>query len=454
MTVTENNGPFKPVRMLDVELSEPLPVIPNLDPVSHQSYGQAWILVRLHTKPVGLVMVSLAAGDLQPEDYVGVIWGQLQKEINEHLLQDGLPSATALEEAALAVSSVPACLHDREEFLERAPFASVIICTRDRPDQLAVALSSVSQMQYPRFEILVIDNASKTGSTRQLIDSRFGHTNNLRYFREDRPGVSWARNCGLRHAKGEFVAFTDDDVIVDKYWLADLMKGFEVASDVACVTGLTLPAEIETQAQMWFEEMGGFTFGFDKVIHNIVTAPLPHRLYPFSAIKFGAGVNIAFRASLLRAVNGFDPAFPNGQDIEAYYRVMKSGHTLVYEPSALVRHFHRRDYAALQRQLHNYGIAFTAFLTKCLVSDPAGAISLIRKLPYGLYATLSPKAPRFSKKRPDFPEELTRLERKGLATGPFMYFRNRRRARQVARRFGLPEPCCSEDGLHSPPAFS
>lgn len=438
-----DSPPFESVRMLEIELSQPLPDIPCLDDRTGLIYRRAWVLVRLHTQPLGLVQLNLGENGLAPQAYAGQIWGCLHEEINDHLLGDGLHGVSALEASGIASPCVPVCTRERGDFLARAPFVSVIICTRDRPQQLAAALSSVVRSEYPHFEVIVVDNASETTETAELLDEQYRHFPNIRYTREVRPGVSWARNRGLWEAKGEIVAFTDDDVIVDEYWLAELVRGFEAADDVACVTGLTLPAEVETQPQMWFEELGGFTFGFNRIIHNMATARLPHRLYPFSAIKFGTGVNIAFKASQLCAVHGFDPAFPNGQDIEAYYRVMKSGHTMVYEPSALVRHFHRRDYAALQRQLHNYGVAFTAFLTKCAIHDPIGAVELIGKLPYGLYATLSPSAPRHAKKQSDFPKELTKLERRGMAAGPFIYFRNRWQVRRVLRQFGPPEQSCN-----------
>jgi glycosyltransferase involved in cell wall biosynthesis len=141
----------------------------------------------------------------------------------------------------------------------------------------------------------------------------------VRYLREERPGSQWARNSGLRLVQGDIVAFIDDDALADPDWLTNLAIAFETVEGVACVTGLALPAELETQAQGWFEQFGGFNKGraFNRLIHNLTTHRMPDPLYPYLAGKFGAGVNMAFKADLFRALGGFDPAFVNGQDSEA-----------------------------------------------------------------------------------------------------------------------------------------
>jgi hypothetical protein len=71
-----------------------------------------------------------------------------------------------------------------------------------------------------------------------------------------------AHNRGLTKARGEIVAFTNDDVVVDSLWLVELARAFEFADDVACVTGLILPMELETPAQFWLENSIRYNKGY------------------------------------------------------------------------------------------------------------------------------------------------------------------------------------------------
>jgi glycosyltransferase involved in cell wall biosynthesis len=397
-----------------------------------------------HTRPLGLVDFDLTGEAFRPEEYVDQIWQALYLAINDHLIEDGLAEVTRLEPAGLPYRSTPACVKKRELFLKEAPFISLVVCTRDRAAQLANCLSSLLAMEYPWFEINVVDNAPQTSATADLVWARYGHLPHVRYTHEDRPGLSWARNCGLRHARGEIIAFTDDDVEVDSGWLLEIAGAFRATDNVACVTGLTLPAELETQVQAWFEQFGGLNKGrgLTRLLFNLTTHRSADPLYPYLSSKVGAGVNSAFKTSVLRDIAGFDPAFgpgmPTGSadDTEAFFRLIMQGYTVVYEPAALVRHFHRREYARLRQQLKAYGIGLTAHLTKCVVSDLRRGLILIGKLPRALYYLFSPLSPRNMGKRVDYPPELTWVELIGMLYGPVAYLQSCWRKRNIIRQFG------------------
>jgi GT2 family glycosyltransferase len=247
------------------------------------------------------------------------------------------------------------------------------------------------------------------------------------YTREDRPGASLARNRGIQAAKGEILAFTDDDVVVDPYWLVELVRAFNSARHVACVTGLVLPKELETPAQLWFEEYGGFSKGFAPRIFDMQKYHPGTPLHPFTAGQFGSGVSMAFTAAFLRSVKGFDPVLGPGlpthagEDLTLFFQVMTQGHKLVYAPTSLLYHFHRRDYASLRRQMYNYGIGLSAYLLRNLLYHPRLLFDFFTKLPYGLSFTLSKRSPKNSKKSTTYPKDLTMLELKGLLYGPFVY---------------------------------
>jgi GT2 family glycosyltransferase len=304
---------------------------------------------------------------------------------------------------------------------------SVIVSTHDRTEQLSGCVPALLAQHYPHYEIIIVDNAPSTSATADLIQGTYGHVPHLRYVREDIPGLSWGLNRGIIEAKGEILAFTDDDVVVDSYWLLQLAKAFSIADDVTCVTGLVLPQELETQAQLWFEEYGGFSKGFRRRVYDMADNRPAEPLYPYTAGRFGTGASMAFRPDFLKAVGGFDPALQAGMDIAAFFQVVRQGHKLVYEPAALVHHIHRRRYTELQKQIYSYGVALTAYLTKSILDTPLLFFELMIKIPYGLFFTLSTKSPKNKKKSLDYPRGLTLVELKGLLHGPAAYIRRKRK---------------------------
>jgi cellulose synthase/poly-beta-1,6-N-acetylglucosamine synthase-like glycosyltransferase len=138
--------------------------------------------------------------------------------------------------------------HDRRALLgTTAPTVTVAICTRERPEDLDRALSAVAALSPRPLEVLVIDNAPTTDRTHALVAGYPG----TRYIREDRRGLDAARNRALREARGDIVAFSDDDAAPEPRWLAGLVPNF-ADPRVVVVTGITLPLELETEGQELF----------------------------------------------------------------------------------------------------------------------------------------------------------------------------------------------------------
>jgi GT2 family glycosyltransferase len=231
---------------------------------------------------------------------------------------------------------------------------SVVICTRDRPVQLAQCLRSMQQLVPPPDEILVVDNAPTSDATQQLM-AQFPQ---IRYVLEPRPGLSVARNTGIQQATSEIIMFTDDDVEVHPTWLARLRSGFH-NPNVMVVTGLMLPAELETEAQVAFHRS---TTGAKLECRALVFDSKyfqTNKPFGVTVWDIGAGASMALRRAVIEQVGGFDERLGAGaagcsEDSEFWYRVLAAGYSCRYEPSAVIYHYHRRDLDGFKHQMYAY----------------------------------------------------------------------------------------------------
>ncbi|MFS8114975.1 glycosyltransferase [Rhizobium jaguaris] len=230
---------------------------------------------------------------------------------------------------------------------------SVVICTRDRGPALADCLRSVAAQRSAPGEVIVVDN-SRDGNAKGVC----GQFSSVRYVHEPQAGLSRARNAGIRASRLNIIAFTDDDVEVHPGWTVEIAHAF-ADRDVEAITGLVLPARLETAAQRCFQfTMGGFgtTFvplTFDRRFFE-ETKPSGAHVW-----KIGAGANMAFQRSVFERVGMFDERLGAGaagcsEDSELWYRLLASGGTCLYEPRAVVFHHHRSDWPGLKRQIRAY----------------------------------------------------------------------------------------------------
>ncbi|MFG3051631.1 glycosyltransferase family 2 protein [Kitasatospora sp. NPDC048239] len=393
-----------PAQVVELDLDRPGgPWRPGFTaPVRPQ--GSIVALVRRAGRPIGLVTLAPDTGPDGPRDCA-----ELRHRLVEAAERD---LATGPPAAAPAPPPAP------------APLVSVIVCTRGRPTLLGDSLSALLRTDYPAAEFLVVDNAPEDDATERLV--RTLAPGRLRYLREPVPGLSRARNRGLSAARGEFVAFTDDDALADPGWVSALATAFRTDRRISCVTGLVVPAELDTEAQAVFERYCGFGKGFTARDWSL-RANRRDPLFPFAAGRFGTGANMAFRTSVIRGIGGFDPATGagtptrGGEDLLAFLRVLVAGHTLGYRPDAVVWHRHRRTMAALDAQIQGFGTGLGAYLTAAVTHRPGLLAELLRRLPAGARYTLR----RATAGPADAPDpalaRLGRLELRGLCYGPFSY---------------------------------
>jgi glycosyltransferase involved in cell wall biosynthesis len=308
----------------------------------------------------------------------------------------------------------------------------VVVCTRDRPDSLQRTLDSLQRLDYSSFEVIIVDNCPTTQATRDLV-ARYP----FRYVVEERPGLDWARNRGIVEARGDIIAYTDDDVCVDRGWLYGVVAGF-IAPDVMCVTGMVLPGELETAAQKLFEvRYGGMNKGFRQRIFDQTTEQ-PYM--PYLVSQCGVGANMAFRRELFHHIGKFDEALDvgtasgGGGDLDMFYRVIQASYCLVYEPTAIVYHYHRRDDTALRRQIYQNGTAISAYLIKCIRSQPGGGWPAMRFTLRWLWKWYIKRLLRSFRRKGGIPRELIFTEVRGLLRGPWLYRQALREAQALARQ--------------------
>jgi glycosyltransferase involved in cell wall biosynthesis len=365
---------------------------------------------------------------------------------NRHLAADDLARRIGAE---LGVRIVAQTIRDEMTASSAStalPPVTIAICTKDRPEGVERLLQSLRPIVAGmpegsgHLEILLVDNAPSDDSTRDLA----GQWPEVRYVREPRPGLDFARNRALREARGEILAFLDDDVTADRYWLAGLADAWAANRDAAAFTGLVLPMELDTEAQIVFEQRGGFRRGFDRIRYGPVLSGNP--LYPSGAGSFGAGANMAFRTAVLRRMGGFDEALdtgapvPGGGDLDAFYRIIRAGHVLVYEPRFLVFHQHRREMAALGRQYRrSWGFGFMCYLMKCIKSDPQRRIPLMRLIVWWFedrLAHLLRELKKSARGEGDLPPSMLLGELWGGVIGLLGgYARSQRRVEKIRKRF-------------------
>ena len=414
---------FEPVDVVAIDLDGPLPELRSGPHAAGVEWARA--LVRLHGRPLGLVDLPLARRGLSPDACARLVWAALRPEIAAHQAGDGLAIPTTLTADGLpATGDAVPCAAARDR--RRADPVSVVIATRDRTGPLARCLASIAALDHDAVEVIVVDNAPATAATRDMIAREHP---GVRYLREDRPGLAAAHNRGLAEATGGVVAFTDDDVTVDPRWLGEIAAAFARDPRIGCVTGLILPAELRTPAQVWADDHWGVAKGFRERLH---TRPLRHlsaRAYPYTAGAFGSGANMAFRTDVLRALDGFDAEIGTGtparggDDLAAFFAVIAAGHGILFTPAALVWHWYAEDVDTLRRQAYGYGAGLTAYLTKVVADEPIRLVDLAARAPAALAHTR--ELARTRSPGDGRPADLRRLERRGMAGGAAAYLRGR-----------------------------
>ncbi len=263
--------------------------------------------------------------------------------------------------------------------LARKPKVSIVVASYNADRTLKGCLESLHRLNYPDYEIILVDDGS-TDSTSQLAEQfrRRGTPEaatpddasepatapkgaphqlvasdawgKFRYFRHPTNlGLSVARNTGIAAAEGEIIAFTDADCRADEDWLyylvADLLGG-----EFAGVGGPNLlPPEDSAVAAAVMVSPGGPA----------------HVMLDDRQAEHVPGCNMAFDKSALAAIGGFDPIFHQaGDDVDLCWRLQQAGYKIGFSSAAFVWHYRRSTVAAYLKQQRGYGAAEALLVRK------------------------------------------------------------------------------------------
>jgi GT2 family glycosyltransferase len=220
--------------------------------------------------------------------------------------------------------------------LPETPRVSVVICSYNGGRTLDQCLRSMLAIDYPDYEIIVVDDGSED-NTKEVL-ARFPQ---VRALHQKNRGLSVARNVGLRAATGSIIAYTDSDCFADPAWLAQLVYQLKHAG-AAAVGGPNL-----SPPDGWLAACVAAAPG--QPMHVLESDQVAEHI---------PGCNMAFRREALEAVNGFDPAYRKaGDDVDVCWRLQQAGYWITFAPGAFVWHHRRQNPTAYFRQQAGYGEA-------------------------------------------------------------------------------------------------
>ncbi|WP_052247687.1 glycosyltransferase family 2 protein [Brevundimonas nasdae] len=261
---------------------------------------------------------------------------------------------------------------------------SVVVCTRNRARQIGEFLESAAALTPPSgaaWELVLIDNGSTDGTAEAA--GRFADRLPLRLFREERAGLSNARNAGVAQARGDYICWTDDDVLLDPQWLAEYAKAFVAQPDVALFGGPVRPRLIGDTPE-WFHEGRPLLGGLLAERPDRPDGPID--LDHLERLPFGANFAVRSDAQRLETYDrelGVSPDFRRlGEETKVMIALLRRGYTAGWAPGAVVNHLipEGRQTLAYVAQYFQSAAATSAFLTARGEADfinagPAGRLS-------------------------------------------------------------------------------
>lgn len=209
---------------------------------------------------------------------------------------------------------------------------SVIICTYNRPNDIGRAVKSVLANTYPDYELLIVDQ-SNTEEAKKIVEKYISRNLHIKYLWQER-GKSRALNLGVRKAKGEIIAFTDDDCVVSENWLEKIAITLDrITTDSIIVFGSVKPAKHDVRK--------GF-IPANKIRYAEFKGPLSLKRVGLGGI---VGMNMVVRKNFFGKVGYFDEVLGPGGELRAAeeyditYRALKKGFKIMHVPAIKAEHY-------------------------------------------------------------------------------------------------------------------
>ena len=232
---------------------------------------------------------------------------------------------------------------------------TVVVCTRNRPDLLGSCLARLGELAAAPLEILVVDQSDGPDSG-EMVRRHQSRMPNLRWVPTPTRGLSRARNLAVRESRGEILAFTDDDCLARRDWIASVARAFSGDEDLAAVTGGSLPEPSDCADP--------------RILAAATWHPSAPKIYtkPVDPSTVGGGFNLSVRKSWLDRIGPFDPELGAGgryrsaEDTDLIHRLLLRGGRIRYDPEVIVAHLPWRDgdtQSAVEWE-YGYGIAVWA----------------------------------------------------------------------------------------------
>ncbi|MFQ5977095.1 MAG: glycosyltransferase family 2 protein [Candidatus Heimdallarchaeota archaeon] len=253
---------------------------------------------------------------------------------------------------------------------------SIIVCTKDRPEHLNRCLSSIRASDPLFDEILIVDNGSQDKEAVSLVASEYDAS----YMYFPQRGLARARNFGISKSQGDILIFADDDFSVKDGWIENLLPAYKNPK-VGCCAGRMIALR-KDRLSLAYEESMSFDRGNQRREFRQQDLRLSNLFSPFTMLgqkrlldktplPYAVGYGFfSFRKSILTRVGLFDPSLGRGtpgvggDDVDLYYRILKAGYTIIYEPRAQILHNHRSTFESILLDARNAGISLKKLQTK------------------------------------------------------------------------------------------
>lgn len=231
--------------------------------------------------------------------------------------------------------------------MNREPMVSVIVPARCGEKTILECISSLLNLDYPpdKLEIILVNDGSPEAAGRVMREYA-GKNGIMRYMETPGVGPSRARNLAIQEARGEYVAFTDADCMVEEAWLRELLRGFE-GEEVAGVGGAHIPRE---DAEEFERDVDSFLLMMDFIAEYRKKGEKPR------AVSHVASCNSMYLKKVLLEVGGFDENMWPGEDVDLDQRIIRRGYRIRYNPAARVRHQRPKNMKQFFAMMKRYGM--------------------------------------------------------------------------------------------------